>query len=89
MFAHLIGPGGQRYAQLDLPLPTRQWAPGQFAMTELPIAVPANAPAGEYRLLIGLYDPAGGPRLALAPDDPRDAAADSENALVLARFEVK
>jgi hypothetical protein len=89
MFAHLIGPDGQRYAQLDLPLPTRQWAPGRFATTELPIAVPASAPAGEYRLLIGLYDPAGGPRLALSPDDPRDAATDSDQALVLARFEVK
>jgi 4-amino-4-deoxy-L-arabinose transferase-like glycosyltransferase len=89
MFAHLVGPGGKKYAQLDLPLPTGQWAPGQFNTTELPIALPADAPAGAYRLLIGLYPPGQGQRLPLAPDDPRDAAADSENALILARFELK
>jgi hypothetical protein len=89
MFAHMIGPDGQRYAGVDLPLPTSRWAPGQIAATELPIALPNDAPPGAYRLLIGLYAPDGGPRLALAPADPSDAATDSENALVLARFELE
>jgi 4-amino-4-deoxy-L-arabinose transferase-like glycosyltransferase len=89
MFAHLVGPDGQRYDGVDLPLPTSQWAPGPFAATELPVTLPENAPAGVYRLLVGLYAPDGGQRLALAPANPNDAAPDSDNALVLARFELQ
>ena len=89
MFAHLVGPDGRRYAQLDLPLPTSQWSPERFAETELPIALPRDAPPGAYRVLIGLYAPDGGARLALAPADPADAAADSPDALVLTAFELK
>jgi hypothetical protein len=89
LFAHLIGPGGRRYAQIDLPYPTSQWAPGRFAATELPIALPADAPAGAYRLLIGLYDQASSQRLALAAADPRDAAAGEPDALVLTEFDLK
>ncbi|MBK9714752.1 MAG: glycosyltransferase family 39 protein [Kouleothrix sp.] len=88
LFAHLIGPDNQRYAQLDLPYPTSQWAPGRAAPTDLPIAVPKTAPPGAYRLLIGLYSP-GQARLPLTPDDPADAAADSPDSLVLARFELR
>src|SRR5262249_22650103 len=88
LFAHLIGPGGQRYAQIDLPYPTSQWAPGRFAASELPIALPPSAPAGTYRLLIGLYDQADGQRLPLTSDTPDGAAPDDVNAFVLTRFEV-
>lgn len=84
LFAHLIGPDGQRYAQIDLPYPTSQWRTGQFTSTDLPIGLPAQAPAGTYRLLIGLYDPATGQRIpATGASDP---ALDGPNAVVLTQF---
>src|SRR5206468_12827264 len=86
LFAHLLGPGDQRYGQIDLPYPTSQWAPGSFAASELPIALPPDAPAGRYQLLIGLYDQATGQRLELAADDPARRAAGEPNALVLTEF---
>ena len=88
LFAHLIGPGGRRYAQIDLPYPTSQWAPGSFAATELPIALPPDAPAGAYQLLIGLYDQATGQRLELTTDVPDGAAPGETSAFILTEFEL-
>lgn len=89
LFAHLIGPDGQRYAQIDLPYPTGQWQPGQFVTTELPISIPAQAPAGVYHLFVGLYDPATGQRLALTGADARDPALDGLNAFLLTQLALK
>jgi hypothetical protein len=89
LFAHLLGPGGRRYAQLDLPYATSAWKPGRFVATELPIAIPADAPAGTYQLAIGLYDPASGQRLALSAGSALDPAADGADALLLTEFELK
>jgi hypothetical protein len=89
LFAHLIGPDGRRIAQLDLPYPTSQWAPGSFAATELPIAQPADAPAGTYQVLIGLYDQPTGQRLALTTDGASAEPAGEENAFVLTEFELQ
>ena len=66
LFAHLIGPGGQRYAQIDLPYLPGAWDSRRYNLTDLPISVPADAPAGEYQLLVGLYNAADGARLPLA-----------------------
>jgi hypothetical protein len=83
LFAHLIGPGGRRYAQADLPYPTSQWRPGHPISTDLPLLIPADAPAGAYRLVIGLYDPASNQRLSLTSADPIDPALDGPDALPL------
>jgi hypothetical protein len=88
LFAHLLGPGGQRYGQIDLPYPTSQWAPGSFAASELPIALPPDAPAGRYRLLIGLYDQATGQRLELASDEQSQSLDGEPNAFVLTQFDI-
>jgi 4-amino-4-deoxy-L-arabinose transferase-like glycosyltransferase len=89
LFAHLIGPGGRRYAQLDLPYATSGWQPGRFVATELPIAIPADAPAGAYQLAVGLYDPANGQRLALTADSALEPSVDGPDALLLTEFELK
>ncbi len=89
LFAHLIGPDGQRYAQVDLPLPANQWQPGRFMRSELPLAIPADAPAGAYRLTIGLYEPTSGQRLPVAAATPIDPALDGPDALLLAEFMLK
>jgi hypothetical protein len=89
LFAHLIGPGGRRFAQLDLPYQTSQWSPGSFAATELPIALPADAPAGAYQVLIGLYDQPTGQRLALTAAAAGTLPRGEENALLLTEFELR
>jgi 4-amino-4-deoxy-L-arabinose transferase-like glycosyltransferase len=83
LFAHLIGPDGRRYTQADLPYPTSQWRPGHPISTDLPLLIPADAPAGAYRLVIGLYDPASNQRLSLTSADPIDPALDGPDALPL------
>jgi 4-amino-4-deoxy-L-arabinose transferase-like glycosyltransferase len=89
LFAHLLGPGNQRYAQIDLPYATSQWTPGNFAASELPIALPPDAPAGRYRLLIGLYDQATGQRLELTSDEQSRLLAGESNAFVLTQFDLQ
>jgi hypothetical protein len=87
LFAHLLGPDGQRIAQVDLPLPTRTWEPPRTYLSELPLTLPADAPPGPYRLLLGLYDPASGERLPLTPEHAADPALSGPHALLLTRLE--
>jgi hypothetical protein len=84
LFAHLIGPDGQRYAQVDIPYRTSTWQPGRYVNTELPLDIPASAPPGSYRLLIGLYDPATAQRLPLSTAAAADLALSGPDALLLA-----
>ncbi|MEZ4656021.1 MAG: glycosyltransferase family 39 protein [Caldilineaceae bacterium] len=62
VFVHLVGPDGQLVAQNDRPLLVNSAT--EF-VSSYGILVPADAPAGEYRLLVGLYDPNldGAPRV--------------------------
>jgi hypothetical protein len=89
LFAHLIGPDGRRVAQVDLPHPTSGWRAGRYATTDLPLALPVDAPAGTYRLVIGLYDPSNGQRLGLRASAPIDPALDGPDALVLTEVRVR
>ncbi len=89
LFAHLIGSDGRRVAQADLPYPTSGWRAGHYATTDLPLALPADVPAGTYRLVIGLYDPSNGQRLALHAGAPIDPALDGPDALVLTAVRVR
>jgi Dolichyl-phosphate-mannose-protein mannosyltransferase len=88
LFAHLIGPDGQRYAQADVPYMTSRWEPGRFVTTELPLELPKNAPDGTYRLFIGLYDPDSGQRLPLSAPSS-GPALDGSNALLLEQAQVR
>ncbi|MEN9939040.1 MAG: hypothetical protein RLZZ387_5619 [Chloroflexota bacterium] len=89
LFAHLIGPDGRRYAQVDIPYPTSGWEPGRYVATELPIAIPADAPGGAYRLVVGLYAPADGQRLTLRTTVPSDDTLSGPHALPLTTFELR
>jgi hypothetical protein len=89
LFAHLIGADGRRVAQVDLPYPTGGWEAGAYQQTELVLPLPAELPAGAYRLVIGLYDPNGGARLPLKVDEPIDPALDGPDALPLMEIVVQ
>lgn len=77
VFVHLVGPDGQPVAQADgFPggAATEAWTPGQLAYDERVLSLPVDAAPGEYRFVVGVYDPATGERLpALRPDGARAA----------------
>ncbi len=89
LFVHLIGPGGRHFIQLDLPYPTGEWGAHQFKTTHVPLAIPADAPAGRYQLVVGLYDPASGQRLALTSPAPIQPELDGPDAFMLTQMDLK
>jgi hypothetical protein len=94
LFAHLIGPDGLRYAQADLApggdaWPTSRWSAGRFVQAEAALPIPADAPAGQYRLVVGLYDPRDGARLPLRGGPAADPALAGPDALLLATLELQ
>ncbi|MFL5801511.1 MAG: glycosyltransferase family 39 protein [Roseiflexaceae bacterium] len=86
LFAHLLGPDGKRYAQTDLPYPTSRWGARRYITTDIRVELPAGAPPGPYRLVIGLYDPSSLLRLPLEAPEPLDPTLDGPDALVLTRL---
>ncbi|CAG0936605.1 hypothetical protein TFLX_05486 [Thermoflexales bacterium] len=72
VFVHLLDANGVPRAQVDvLPQngarPTWSWLPGEIIADEIVMKVPADLPAGPYRLTTGLYNELDGMRLTL-PD---------------------
>ncbi|MBK9940062.1 MAG: glycosyltransferase family 39 protein [Kouleothrix sp.] len=89
LFVHLIGADGQRYAQADLPYPTGSWGANRYVPGNLALPLPAGLPSGEYRLVIGLYDPQNGQRLPLQSAAAAAPALDGPDALVLTIVQVE
>ena len=80
VFMHFIGPNGTPAAQGDQEpwggaYPTNAWLQGVPAADKYHLALPADLPGGEYKLVVGLYDPATQQRLPLLRDGK--PAADS------------
>ena len=74
VFIHLLDGGDQVRGQGDGPpaggfCPTSFWDPGEIVVDEHRLSVDADAPAGTYRLAVGLYFLPSGERLATAADD--------------------
>ena len=68
VFVHVAGPDGRPVAQWDgLPglntARTSQWPAGEPFRDHVLLTLPADAPAGEYALLAGMYDGETGARL--------------------------
>jgi hypothetical protein len=68
VFVHLVGPDGKLVAQADRApengfYPTSSWDVDEMVADHYALLVPASLPAGEYRLLVGLYLPSTGERL--------------------------
>lgn len=73
VFVHLIGPDGTPLVQADSrPLngfiPTSYWPPRQQIADDHSFTLPADAPPGEYRLVVGWYDLANLQRLPMTQD---------------------
>lgn len=74
VFAHLLDERGQIVAQYDgppAPVGSETWAPGVEQRGRMAVLLPPDAAPGAYRLVAGLYEPAGGARLRLP--DGRDS----------------
>lgn len=70
-FVHVVGPDGTLVAQSDSPpqggfAATNLWLTGQSIEDAIQVALPADAPPGEYEVRVGLY--AGAQRLPVSVD---------------------
>jgi hypothetical protein len=71
LFAHLLDRDQQRVTQYDMrlrdgaELPTSQWTQEATADARFLLSIPADTPAGEYTLAVGLYDAKTSDRLWL------------------------
>ena len=68
VFVHVVSPTGITVAQADGEpqqgaLPTSFWERGELVPDMAVVNVPAGLPAGEYRLILGMYEVATGQRL--------------------------
>jgi hypothetical protein len=88
LFAHLVGPEGQRRAQIDQQYQTSTWQPGRYTRTQLPLTIPADAPAGRYQLIIGMYEASSGQRVPLVSEHRADPTLSGDNALLLTELEL-
>ncbi|HBY93765.1 MAG TPA: hypothetical protein DEP84_07305, partial [Chloroflexi bacterium] len=85
VFVHLVGTDGTPLVQADRQptggfFPTGRWRPGDRVPDTITLTLPSGLPAGEYRLLVGLYDVSTGARLSLP---------DGTDAFVLATLRVE
>jgi hypothetical protein len=91
LFVHVIDAQGRRIGQIDVPpggdVPTGAWRVGQQIAVPLPVALPADLPAGSYRVVAGLYD-ARGARLAPSGGTPADPALAGPHALLLETIDI-
>ncbi len=70
VFVHLVDANGVLRAQRDsIPqnnlLPTNRWFPGEYVTDEYTVNLPNDLAAGEYRLVVGMYDEASNVRVPL------------------------
>ncbi len=69
VFVQLLDEAGQVRAQHDSQpaggaLITTSWAPGEYVRDRHRLVLPNDLPAGDYRLIVGMYLPDSGERLA-------------------------
>jgi len=79
VFVHVMNAEGQLVAQRDSePMaglrPTSTWAQGESIVDRYGILLPGDLPAGQYQLVVGLYDPTTGERLPAAAGTTGEAA---------------
>lgn len=91
LFVHVLDEANQRIAQIDAPLDQgmfAQWQAGQQFDSPLPIALPATLAPGDYRVVLGVYDPASGARHALSSATALAPEIDGPHVLLLQNVSV-
>ena len=93
LFLHIFNAEGQRVAQIDVAPngagpAASAWQPGEQLAVPLPVPFPAELPAGSYRVVLGLYDPAAQTRLPLTAGTAAPVELAGEHALLLTTVEV-
>jgi hypothetical protein len=78
VFVQLLDEAGQVRAQHDGQpgdgtLITTTWAPGEYVREGHRLALPDDLPAGDYRLIVGMYLPESGERLPVYDQTGRPA----------------
>lgn len=78
VFIHLLDEQGRVAAQRDDPLmrdghAATQWHEGDRAESHVGLRIPSSVKPGEYRLIMGVYEPQTGQRLPIAGTDHLDA----------------
>ncbi|MFB0545769.1 MAG: ArnT family glycosyltransferase [Anaerolineae bacterium] len=81
VFVHLLDAGNKIWGQRDsMPgngaLPTTGWVAGEVIVDEYEVVIQPEAPSGEYRIEVGLYEAATGRRLDVH-DEQGEAQGDS------------
>jgi len=76
VFTHLLGHDGLVWGQQDsIPLqgarPTTGWLPGEVMADAYDITLHSDAPAGDYVIEVGMYDPSSGERLKVSDESGR------------------
>jgi hypothetical protein len=84
VFLHLLDPSGKLIAQSDsVPAnwtrPTTGWLPGEYVTDAHTLAIPPDAPNGNYTLFAGLY----------VPDGERLTTPDGDDAILLTTIAVE
>jgi hypothetical protein len=89
VFLHLLDARGERVGQIDVAPgganfpPTSAWQAGRQIAVPLPLPLRPDLPAGEYRLVIGLYDSANGQRPPLTEGHAADEQLDGPSVVLL------
>jgi hypothetical protein len=81
VFVHLVDSSGTMRAQMDaVPVqwqrPTSGWRPREVLTDVYSLAIPVDAPSGEYTLYVGLYDAVTLTRWPVAAVDESSVADD-------------
>jgi hypothetical protein len=74
VFVHLLDDTGQLRSQHDSPpmdgrYPTQNWLAHQIVEDHISLPVTHGLPPGEYRVVVGMYEPATGQRLMVRSDE--------------------
>ncbi|MBK9714276.1 MAG: glycosyltransferase family 39 protein [Kouleothrix sp.] len=91
IFVHVLNQAGETVARRDAPpwqgrYPTSSWRPGTLVVDANDLALPPELPAGEYAIVIGMFDPATGANPpALADGQPIPAGAVEIGRITVAR----
>jgi 4-amino-4-deoxy-L-arabinose transferase-like glycosyltransferase len=90
LFLHVRDARGQTVAQQDIPLaqlvPPDYWESRETLVHPISLPLPPSAPAGDYQVVAGLYDPSAATPLPVTPGQREGGEADGSRHLSLASF---